>query len=126
MSKVPLDKAYLRHLFLKFKSFLLEVHNSKTRSSTAELIKKAPKFQANVLIRIIYLVVHEAIPIEKKLMRSLSQANKKRLVEFCKDHKKVSNYLSSKIPLNEKKAFLLKFVDWIPKILTPLFEHVEL
>lgn len=103
MSKVPLDKTFLRHLFLKHKTFLNKVFLSK-KSETKVLIKKASNLQVNVIIRIIYLIVHEAIPLEDKLVRSISSAKKKFLVAFSKNHLKVSKYLL-KVPLNQKKLY---------------------
>lgn len=121
MTKVPLDKTFLRQLFLKHKTFLKKVFLSKL-SETKTLIEHASNLQVNVLIRIIYLIIHEAIPIEKKLVASISPAKKKFLVAFNKNHLKVSNYLL-KYPINQKKFLLLKFSQWLPKFLTPLFHH---
>lgn len=121
MSKVPLDKTYLRHLFLKHKTFLNKVFLSK-KSETKKLIEEASNLEVNVLLRIIYLIIHQAIPLEDKLVGSISLAKKKFLVAFNKNHLKVSKYLL-KVPLNQKKTLLLKFVYWLPKFLTPLFKH---
>lgn len=121
MSKVPFEKPYLRHLFLKHKAFLRKVFLSKNKE-TKELILEASDNEINILIKIVYLIIHEAIPIKNGVVKSISPAKKKFLVTFNKNHGKVSNILL-KSPLNEKKTYLLKFVQWIPKFLVPLFHR---
>jgi hypothetical protein len=120
MSKVPVDKTFLRHLFLKHKTFLHEIFHSKKKHSKV-IIEKATNLQVNVLLRILYLIVHQAIPTPMHLVKSLSRTKKKILVTFNKNHRKVSNYLL-KVPLKQKKFFLIKFVHYLPKLLTPLFQ----
>lgn len=121
MSKVPLEKPYLRYLFMKHKIFLQKVFLSK-KSETKKLIEEASSNEINIILRIIYLIIHQAIPIKNGIVKSISSAKIKALVAFNKNRKKVSNYLL-KVPLNEKKTFLLKFVANIPKLLTPLFHN---
>lgn len=121
-ARVPVDREFIQQLLLKHKPFLHAIYTAKKRKVTKELIEKASNLKVNVLLRILYLIVHQAIPIGYKLMTRISVLKRKLLVAFNKNHYRVSTYLL-KVPLNQKKAILLKFVAILPKLLTPLFKN---
>lgn len=121
-ARVPVDRQFLRQMFFKHKPLLLAIYTAKKRTVTKELIEKASNLKVNALLRILYLIVHQAIPISYKLMTRISVLKRKFLVAFNKNHLRVSTYLL-KVPLNQKKALLLKFVAILPKLLTPLFKY---
>lgn len=122
MSKVPIDKTFLRHMFLKHKKFLKQVFESKNTKETKVILERGLNLQINTLLRILHLIVQEAIPIPYSIIKSISATNRKRFIGFGKNHSKLSKYLL-KVPLNQKRAFLVRWASFLPKLLTPLFQN---
>jgi hypothetical protein len=58
-SKVPIDRVFLRRLLLKHKTFLLKIYSAHTAKDIKLMLETASRFQLNVLLRILYLIVHE-------------------------------------------------------------------
>lgn len=59
MQKVPIDKTYLRNLFISHKKYLKQIFSAEKKSQVDEIIKNASNIQVNVVLRILYLIIHE-------------------------------------------------------------------
>jgi hypothetical protein len=133
--RVPVDKPFLRTLFLRHKVFLKKVLNSKRVSTTKNLIQEAQETQVNILLRILHLIIHGAIPVEKKVLKQIPATKQRSLAIFNQNHRKVARLLFFKkdgtkgkkplVPLKRRQVILFKFAHHLPELLKPLFDKEE-
>lgn len=121
--RVPIDKTYLRHLLVKHKNFLKKFYEEQKKANLDSTIEHASANELNILIRIVYLVVQEAIPLDEDIGSQISPPQRKLLLKLHAEHDKISNLL--KAPLNERRHHLMRISKSLPLLLTPLFQKYE-
>ena len=116
---VPIDIRYLRSLFLKHKKFLSSIFTSNP-TETKHILEAAERNQLLVLLRFLYLIVQEAIPLEQHLGESLGREKKIKLLQlFLKQNsfKRILHYSNF-----QNRKLLLYFKNELHFLLTPLFK----
>lgn len=111
------DKPYVKALIVRHKTFLKKTAFTKNFKTLTSIIKSAKLTQLNILLRVLFLVVHHHIRFDGKIS---TQMKKKLLAEFYKE----SSFKTLLYAKREKKENVLKEVSASFKvILKGLFKH---
>ena len=119
--QVAIDKVYFRETLLRDKRFLIDLyHNNKLQNQSQ--ITGAEEFHLNTLIRLIHLILNNAIPILEENFEKLKRARK---ISFLKKHFKSNKDFLQILqgPREQKVAILKKLSALFSYILAALFEE---
>lgn len=119
-SKTPLDKKFIRHLLIKNKPFLKSLYDSKSARQATNIIQKGDNLQINTLTRVLFLQIHDAIPLSEDDFEKIALSHQKKLLAKLKKAADAKAFI--KKSLSEKKSFLVTVASSYGILLKPLFE----
>lgn len=113
--KVLHDRILVRSELLRDKKFLLSLFNK-----DVNVLGSAKYFQMNTVIRIIYLLFNNGIPIKKKYVAVLTES--KRLPSLLSNFDDESSFLKTlKLTTEEKRTLLRSYTSLYPYLFHSIF-----
>lgn len=116
MSNVSVDFIYMRDLMITNKSFLLALF----QQSVPNVLNNANLFQMNTVIRVLYLIFNNDIPLYEENYQALKRS--KRLKKLLQLFKKEKDFLKTlHIETETKRKLLKQFSACYPYLFHSIF-----
>lgn len=119
MSKVLLDKVFMRNVMIRDKKFLLDLFQNQPN-----VITNAFELQMNTVIRVVHLILNDEIELLQKNYEALKKS--KRLKGLLQNFDSEKSFLATlRLPTEQKRQLLKKFTACYPFLFYSIFKNSE-